>query len=259
MVWLKRLVSALFARRPDPSVTMRSERTGSDRIPVDERALSKKLGIRIRDPELFVEALLHRSYHQRGDEASLSNERLEFLGDSILNLVVGEYLYRTLPRAPEGELTRLRSRLVNKRALATYAAQIDLARFILMSQNAAQTVGKGMETIMADTFEAIIAAVYLDGGYGEARSFVERQVLGAIKRGGVATDDDNYKSMLLEYSQAQGLGTPRYTVLKEVGPDHDRTFTVEVILGSGGRGTGTGKNKKEAEQAAARQALRDLL
>ena len=96
-------------------------------------------------------------------------------------------------------------------------------------------------------------------GYDAARSFVERQVLGAIKRGEVATDDDNYKSMLLEYAQANGLGTPRYVVVKEDGPDHDRTFTVEVVLGSEGRGSGTGKNKKEAEQAAAHQALRDLL
>ena len=182
-----------------------------------------------------------------------------FLGDSILNLIVGEYLYRIHPEAPEGELTRIRSRLVNKRALAAYAAEINLARFILMSQSAALTVGKGMETIVADSFEAIIAAVYLDGGHDAARSFVERQVLGAIKRGGVATDDDNYKSMLLEYAQANGLGTPRYVVMREDGPDHDRTFTVEVMLGSEGRGQGTGKNKKEAEQAAAHQALRDLL
>ncbi|MFL7808835.1 MAG: ribonuclease III [Anaerolineae bacterium] len=259
MSWLKRLVSALFARAPDPSQPTRSERPTSDRIALDVAALSRALGTRIRTSDLFVQALLHRSYHQRTDEATLSNERLEFLGDSILNLVVGEHLYLTLPQAPEGELTRIRSQLVNKKALAAYAAQIGLPRFILMSQSAAQTVGKGMDTIMADTFEAIIAAVYLDSGYAEARSFVQRQVLGAIKRGEVVTDDDNYKSMLLEYAQAKGLGVPRYTVLRQAGPDHDRTFTVEVLLGSSRRGTGSGKNKKEAEQAAARQALRDLL
>jgi ribonuclease-3 len=259
MSWLKRLVSTLFARPPDSSLQKRSDRTPHDRTALDVGALSRALGIRIHNRDLFVQALLHRSYHQRADEASLSNERLEFLGDSILNMIVGEYLYGTLPKAPEGELTRIRSRLVNKRALSAYASQIGLARFILMSQSAAQTVGKGMETIVADSFEAIIAAVYLDGGYDAARAFVERQVLGAIRRGGVATDDDNYKSMLLEYAQAKGLGTPRYTVLKEDGPDHDRTFTVAVMLGSDRRGTGSGKNKKEAEQAAARQALRDLL
>jgi ribonuclease-3 len=259
MSWLKRLVSTLFARPPEPSLSKRSDRTESDRIPLDTAALSRALQIRIHSPELFVQALLHRSYYQRGDDAGLSNERLEFLGDSILNLVVGEYLYRTLPRAPEGELTRIRSRLVDKRALAAYAHQTGLARFILMSQSASLTVGKGMETILADAFEAIIAAVYLDDGYAAARRFVERQVLGAIKSGGVATEDNNYKSMLLEYAQAKGLGTPRYAVIKEEGPDHDRTFTVEVLMGSDRRGTGRGKNKKEAEQAAAREALRELL
>ncbi len=128
-----------------------------------------------------------------------------------------------------------------------------------MSQSAARSVGKGMETIMADTFEAVIAAIYLDGGYEAARSFVERQVLIALKKGTVRTRDENYKSMLLEYAQAEGLGIPRYAIVREEGPDHDRTFTVEVLLNNKRRGSGSGKNKKEAEQAAARRALRDLV
>ncbi len=201
----------------------------------------------------------HRSFLQHGADDDESNERLEFLGDSILNLIVGEYLYRRFPRAPEGELTKIRSRLVNRKALAAYAKAIHLSDFILMSPSAAQSVGKGFETINADTFEALIAAIYLDGGFPRARDFVERQVLTALKRGSVATSDENYKSMLLEYSQSKGLGIPRYSIVRQEGPDHDRTFTVEVSLGSVHRGTGSGKNKKEAEQAAASQALDNLL
>jgi ribonuclease-3 len=225
----------------------------------DVRGFQRALGYRIRNRTLFVQALLHRSFHQHATGASLSNERLEFLGDSILNLIVGEYLYRTLPLAHEGELTKIRSRLVNRRALAAYAQTLRLSAHILMSPSTAQSVGKGLETIMADTFEAVVAALYLDGGYNAARRFVEREVINAIRRGTVVTADDNYKSILLEYAQAKGLGVPRYSVIRQEGPDHDRTFTVEVFLRNERKGFGQGKNKKEAEQAAAGDALQSLL
>jgi len=204
---------------------------------------------------LFSQALLHRSFLQRTDPPNSSNERLEFLGDSILNLVVGEYLFHHFPDAPEGELTKLRSRLVSRKALATYAREIQLAEFIFMSPSAAQATGKGSDTIIADTYEALIAAIYLDGGYEEARKFIERQVLAAMEKGSVVTEDQNYKSMLLEYAQAHGWGVPRYSVIQEEGPDHDRTFTVEVVLNNTRHGVGKGKNKKEAEQSAAGEAL----
>jgi ribonuclease-3 len=222
------------------------------------KALEKSLGVRIRRKDLLIEALQHRSYHQRSDHPTRSNERLEFLGDSILNLIVGEHLYRNNPRAQEGELTKLRSRLVNKKALAAYAREIGLSDFILMSPSAAQAGGKGRETIAADTFEAIIAAIYLDRGFIAAADFVRRQVIGALQRGLVQTHDQNFKSKLLELSQSRGLGVPRYQMLNQEGPDHDRTFTVEVMLGGKRYGSGSGKNKKEAEQAAAQQTLRDI-
>ena len=149
----------------------------------------------------------------------------------------------------------MRSRLVNKKALATFAKTINLSEFILMSPSAAQSIGKGYETIMADTFEAVVAALYLDGGYRVAKRFVERQIAVAVSAGSMVSIDENYKSKLLEHSQALGLGVPRYTIVKEEGPDHDRTFTVDVLLRNTRRGTGSGKNKKEAEQAAASQAL----
>ena len=215
-------------------------------------------GYTITNQDIFVLALLHRSFLQLPGQAGHSNERLEFLGDSILNLVVAEYLYHNFPLAEEGDLTKIRSRLVNRKALAAYAKEIHLMEFIFMSPSAAQSIGKGYDTIIADTYEAVIAAIYIDGGYGEAKKFVERQVLAAIKSGAVVTEDENYKSILLEYAQANGLGVPRYVITKEEGPDHDRTFTVEVVINSAGRGSGMGKNKKEAEQAAARKALEGI-
>jgi ribonuclease-3 len=207
---------------------------------------------------VLIQALQHRSFHQRSHHPARSNERLEFLGDSILNLVVGEYLYRRYPRAQEGELTKLRSRLVNKKALAIFAKELHLSEFILMSPSAAHTGGKGKETITADTFEAVIAAIYLDRGFTRAKEFVERQVLHALETGSVAVHDENYKSRLLEFAQSRGLGIPRYAIVREEGPDHDRTFTIDVLLGNVRQGTGTGKNKKEAEQAAACQAMEQL-
>jgi len=222
------------------------------------REFEQLIGYRIHNTDLFVRALVHRSSLQQRHPANVSNERLEFLGDSILNLIVGEYLYRNYPRAEEGDLTQIRSRLVNRKALATYAKAIRLADFILTSPSASGILGKGHDTITADSFEAVIAAIYLDGGFAAARGFVERSVLGALTTGDVVTSDDNYKSMLLEHAQAKGLGVPRYTIIREEGPDHDRTFTIEVSLGNTTNGTGTGKNKKAGEQAAARSALEHL-
>jgi ribonuclease-3 len=215
-------------------------------------------GYTIKNQDIFVLALLHRSFLQRPGQPDHSNERLEFLGDSVLNLVVAEYLYTNFPLAEEGELTKIRSRLVNRKALAAYAKEIHLMDFIFMSVSAAQSIGKGYDTIIADTYEAVIAAIYIDGGYTEAKRFVERQVLAAINNGTVVTDDENYKSLLLEYAQGRGLGVPRYVIIKEEGPDHDRTFTVDVMLNSVRLGSGTGKNKKEAEQVAASEAIDEL-
>ena len=248
------MLDVLFRREPRTA-----RREGEDRFLNDPERFEQAIEYRIGNRDLFVQALLHRSYHQKSREVSLSNERLEFLGDSVLNLIIGEYLYATFPAANEGELTKLRSRLVNKRALATYANALRLPDFIIMSQSAAQSVGKGIDTIMADTFEAVVAAIYLDGGYQSAQAFVVRQVSAAMRTGSVMTSDENYKSMLLEYAQAKGLGVPRYTIIKEEGPDHDRTFTVEVVLSNESKGLGTGRNKKEAEQAAASEALQHLL
>lgn len=224
----------------------------------DIRKLEEALGYPLRNPKLFYQALLHRSYLQFLSDTTTSNERLEYLGDSILNLVVSEYVFHHYPDADEGELTKMRARLVNRKALAVYAKQIRLWDFMLVSSSTAQSVGRGSETILADALEALIAALYLDGGYRRAQEFVRKQILQALDHGTVSTEDENFKSRLLELSQAQGYGVPRYSVLNEVGPDHDRTFTIEVHVGDRVTGIGAGKNKKDAEQAAAEQALESI-
>lgn len=226
----------------------------------DVKGLERVLQYPIRNPDLFYQALIHRSYLQTIDKHSaVSNERLEYLGDSILNLVVSEYVYYEYPNADEGELTKIRSRLVNRKALVAFARQLNLWDFMFVSASTAQSVGRGSETILADAFEALIAAIYLDGGYAEAQRFVRTQIHKALHSKKVSIEDQNFKSQLLELSQASGYGVPRYAVLSEVGPDHDRTFTVEVRVGDKVTGIGTGKNKKDAEQAAAEQALDTLL
>jgi ribonuclease-3 len=135
---------------------------------------------------------------------------------------------------------------------------MQLGNFILMSPSTAQMEGKGMDTILADAFEAIIGAIYLDGGFLAAKRFIERHVSTALQKGVVRIEDENFKSQLLERTQSQGLGTPRYMTVSQDGPDHDRTFTIEVIVGNVAYGKGVGKNKKDAEQAAAEQTLQML-
>lgn len=227
---------------------------------IDLNQFESVLHYHIRNRDLFLQAMLHRSYAQFAATPGLqSNERLEFLGDSVLNMVVAERLFTTYPEAEEGKLTVLRARLVNRKALVHYAKNIHLRDFLLLSNSASQAAEKGTETIIADAYEAVIGAIYLDGGLREAKQFVHRQLVSALESGLLHEADENYKSALLEYAQANGKAIPHYTILKEDGPDHDRTFTVEVTVGDGLSGVGTGKNKKEAEQAAAENALSQIV
>jgi ribonuclease-3 len=206
----------------------------------------------------FFESLLHRSYLQYLGPQSKSNERLEFLGDAILNFLVADYLYRTYPQMEEGDLTKVRSRLVNRKSLALRAKELRLSDFLLLSPSALQSVDSGSDSILADAFESIIGALYVDGGLDAARGFVSRSLLSDTSILNSALTDDNYKSALLEYAQARSLGVPRYAIVREEGPDHDRRFTIEVFLGTESLGTGSGRSKKDAEQAAAARALESV-
>jgi ribonuclease III len=217
--------------------------------------LQEMLQHRIRNKNYFAQALVHRSFLSSIEKTPCdSNERLEFLGDAVLGAVVADYLYRAFPKGSEGELTVLRSRLVNRKALAYYAKELHLWKYLLLNLNPIHAGDKGSDTILADAFEAIVAALYLDAGIEAARRFIHQQIDSALAEG-FLDERANFKSALLEMTQAQGIGIPRYSLLKEEGPDHDRTFTIQVMVQNAPLGVGVGKNKKEAEQAAAEQAL----
>jgi ribonuclease-3 len=225
----------------------------------DLERLERSMHYRIRHKALFVQALLHRSYLQFTGHAGLqSNERLEFFGDAILSVLVAEYLLEKFPDAEEGELTVLRSRLVNRKALANFAAAIHLKEFLITSNSASQAMDKGCDTMLADAFEALLAAMYLDRGLEPVRKFIHQHLAEAMENGFMQTPSENYKSALLEYGQSHGKGIPRYLIVNEEGPDHDRIFTAEAYFGEELIGRGMGKNKKEAEQAAAAQAMSSI-
>jgi len=224
--------------------------------------LERAVGVRIKHEEFFIEALTHRSALTFPTNAArTSNERLEYLGDAVLNLLVAQILFDQFPDLDEGQMTRLRSLLVNQHALAECATRVDLSSFIIMSSSAQQAIERGYEAIISDAFEAVIAAIYLDGGIKAAMKFVRNKVMPKdIQIDGELFNslDRNFKSALLELAQSRGLGAPRYNLLKEEGPDHDRTFTVEVLIGEEALGSGSGKTKKAAEQSAAERAYEKL-
>jgi len=187
-----------------------------------------------------------------------SNERLEFLGDAVLGLAVADYVYERFPNKNEGFLTRLRAKLVNKNALAQYAETTRIQPLLEMSEDMDRAGGRLNASMLANAFEALLGAVYLDHGYIAARTFVLATIAQTMDLDELAERRENFKSLLLEYVQARGWPQPQYRVLAEDGPGHQRTFLVEVVIGTEPYGSGRGKNKKEAEQRAAKASLRYL-
>ncbi len=223
------------------------------------RDLERKLGHAFSDLTLLRNALLHRSHiHVTGQDREQSNERLEFLGDAVLGLVVNEILYDRYPDRSEGDLTKMKSLLVCGARLSEVAVAIDLGVHIRMSRSEAATGGRSRSSILADTTEAIIGAVYLDGGLPAARAVIRRVVLAGSDLVLSRRSLRNYKSRLQELIQARFKAPPRYKVLEVDGPDHDRLFRVAVAHGGEVLGVGEGRNKKTAEQNAAREALARL-
>ncbi|MEM8558898.1 MAG: ribonuclease III [Bacteroidota bacterium] len=218
--------------------------------------LEALFGMPVEDLALYERALRHRSVLRgQPDSHLLSNERLEFLGDAVLGMIVAERLYDEFPDRDEGFLTRMRAKLVNGQALAAYAEAIDLGELILMSDNMASTDGRHNATILADAFEAVLGALYRDQGIEAARTFVLDLLDDRVDLDNLATTRSNFKSLLLEYAQARGWPQPSYGVVHEEGPSHDRRFTVAVQVGNNAYGSGTARSKKKAEQQAARVAL----
>lgn len=265
---IKQLIGRLFNRegatKNGPFIGIPDEVVATDVSLLTDatlRNLEAIIGYRIIDRRYFSQALTHRSYLQVIEGQSVdSNERLEFLGDSILNMLIGEFLFRNYTDVQEGELTKLRSRLVNRKALIIGAHQIGLEDFILVNTSAEQALKKGNRSILADTFEAIIAAIYLDSGLSlePVKKFLERTLLRPEIFEEILQTDENYKSLLLELVQGKGFSAPRYEVVGEEGPDHERIFTVQVYVNGNSVGEGSGRSKKRAEQEAAARAVEKL-
>ena len=217
------------------------------------------VGQPIEDLSVYRCALTHRSLLRASPEASLqSNERLEFLGDALIELIVSETLYDRFPEKNEGELTRLRAKIVSGAALAQYARRMGLGAHLLMSKNAQQTEGRDNPSILADAFEALTAALYVDRDYDAAAQFIHEHALQPFDLEHLAARNENYKSQLLERMQADGQPQPTYRVVHEEGPSHDKTFTVEAMVGDAVYERGTAGSKQQAEQEAARRTLNEL-
>jgi|YNPBryulayer2012_1023412.scaffolds.fasta_scaffold05527_2 ribonuclease-3 len=228
--------------------------------PSVKQILEKIIASPIRNEVLFATALTHRSAIDFLDkERFVSNERLEFLGDAVLDLVIAEYVYKLYPNFNEGALTKLRSQLVNAKILAHYAKQFNLGSVLIVSESAEQNGVRESETALADAFEALIGAVYLDSGYEKAQRFLETTMLQHTDFAALIDSDQNFKSALLEYAQGERLALPYYFVISEEGPPHKKVFTVGVRLGDEVLGEGTGKSKKTAEQLAAKEAFTKLM
>jgi len=220
--------------------------------------LEEIIGYPIKDKSHYIQALMHRSFLEELEDDDKSNERLEFLGDAVLSLIVAEYLFENFPNENEGFLTKVRAKLVNRFALSDAAEDIGLASFILINQNLTNTFARASKTVLSDAFEAIVGAIYLDHGLEISKKFIHKVLINPIVKDGEYLVDENFKSQLLEYAQANRMEVPNYIVVKEEGPQHDRVFTVKVSIGENYFGIGTGKNKKTAEQNAAKATLEKI-
>ena len=219
--------------------------------------LEKAIGYQFRDLSLLQNALAHSSYaNERWHNSLMSNERLEFLGDSVLGMLVANYLYRTFPNRPEGELTRMRADMVCERTLARVAGQLELGKHLLLGKGEEQGGGRSRDSILADAVESVIAACYLDGGMEAAKAFVEKFILVTVPTQKMNNAD--YKTALQELVQQKKNQTLSYRLVGESGPDHDKKFEVELTLNGTVVGTGIGSSKKRAEQQAAQAALNKL-
>ena len=208
-----------------------------------------------RESAYLKTALSHSSYANESKSGIKCNERLEFLGDSVLSIVVSEYLFERYKNQPEGDLTKLRAALVCEKSLHKFALKIDLGKFMYLGKGEERTGGRQRPSILADAFEALIAAIYLDGGFTPAKEFVLPFIVEALEHE-MEEELHDYKTALQEIIQKNPEEHVEYKIIEESGPDHDKRFTMAVMLNSNMIGKGTGKSKKQAEQLAAKEALK---
>ncbi len=219
--------------------------------------LENKLDYRFKDSSLLRTALTHSSYaNENRASGAVCNERLEFLGDSVLGVLVAERLYTQCTEMPEGDMTRLRADLVCEQSLAAVAEELELGKYLRLGRGEEHTGGRSRRSILADAVEAVLAAIYLDGGFDNAQRFVDRFILSRMDAEEKHVGD--FKTKLQELVQQHSGQILTYPLLSEEGPDHNKTFTVQVALNGEVLGVGRGRTKKQAEQAAARQALSAL-
>jgi ribonuclease-3 len=221
----------------------------------DYTQFADKINVSFKNIKLLENAFIHRSFINENPRGGLEhNERLEFLGDAVLELVATEYLFNKYKNKQEGELTAYRAALVNAVTLSEVATDLDINEYLLLSKGEAKDTGRARQNILADAFESIIGAIYIEHGYGESKKFIEKYLLArteeVIKKGRLK----DAKSKVQEMSQEVYGVTPKYRVVKEVGPDHDKHFTVAIFFGSEKIAEGEGKSKQEAEQQAAENA-----
>lgn len=221
------------------------------------KTLETKLGYQFQNPKLLDHALTHSSYANEHHLGSISsNERLEFLGDSVLGMIVADHLYRTFPDLPEGDLTRIRANLVCEGSLVLVAKEWDLGRYLKLGKGENACGGRSRPSILADAVEAVLAAVFLDGGLAHDRDIIQRFLLDRMEQVNRASRD--HKTYLQELVQRKSGQVLSYELIGEAGPDHNKTFQMQVLLNGQPIGQGTGHSKKEAEQAAANAAIERL-
>jgi len=237
-----------FLRTPYQGATVDPERKKELQL------FESHAGLRFRKLELLNHAFSHRSHANESGSNVENNERLEFLGDSVLGLVVAEYLYVTLSDRPEGELARIKSFVVSEDSLAGIARSIRVDNFILIGKGEEHSGGRRKKAILADALEAVIGALFLDSGFRAAKKFVLKHIVPEVDKVLEDRHRKDYKTLLQELVQKQFRTYPQYNLVKKTGPDHDKTFWIEVVVDGVRYGPGEGKNKKEAEQAAARTA-----
>lgn len=226
--------------------------------PKSPQELERQLQIKFKDPKILQKAFIHRSYlNEHKDFKGDSNERLEFLGDSVLSLIVSQFLYGQLPKSTEGDLTQTRASLVRTETLATLAENLLLGKYLYLSKGEEESQGRDSKTILANTFEALVGAIFLDQGLEETEKFIEKTILSNWKNLAMQAASDN-KSMLQEILQRKHHLSPTYKLHKTWGPDHNRSFEVGVYLKEKLLGSGIGKNKQTAAQNAAANAIARL-
>ncbi len=220
------------------------------------QALESKVQVTFIDKTLALTALTHKSYcNEHKDTPSADNERLEFLGDAVVDLCIGQRLMERFPKANEGELSKLRALIVNEEGLSRLARELGLGSLLLLGRGETLTGGREKSSVLADALEAIIGAMYLSNGMGQVLTFIDRVFGEALRGVAEGRQGQDYKSLLQEDAQSRLKAAPRYRVIREHGPDHEKTFEVEVTIGNDTFARSSGRSKKEAEQSAARETL----